>query len=433
MKKLVHNSLLTFGTRLLMFGLQGLNGLLLARLLGPGGRGQYALIVLVPSVATVFFNFGVSTANAYFVSTGRVSAQKILGMALILAPVLGGAAVVALNLLAPLYWKLYPDVPHGLFRLGTAAVFFMLVFNYLITIFQGKNNFRWFNGMNILNPATFFLIFVGLSVLFHLKLTAAVWAFLSGFALSAGVGAAVLRREIRPDFHFRRSDWRRLFSFSSQAAVAEIVTFLNYRFDMFLVGYFLGAKAVGLYAVAVLIAETLWYLSSSVGNVLLPSFGPLVPEERLTLLQKVLRHIFWISVFMVLILFLIDRPFIGVLFGRSFLPSVSALRGLYLGVVALSLAKIISSYLLAEGKPNVTKNVALAGFATNVVLNLWWIPRIGILGAALASSAAYFVMALLDFLYVAREKSFTFRGAFLPTRADLRFYLNLAGWEKNKF
>ncbi len=415
-----------------MFGLQGLNGLLLARLLGPAGRGQYALIILVPSVATVFFNFGVSTANAYFVSTRGFSPEKILGMAFVLAPVFGGVAVLVLNGLAPFYWKLYPDVPHGLFHLATAGVFFMLAFNYLITIFQGENNFRWFNSMNILNPAAFFVFFTGLFLLFHLKLAAAVGAFLSGFGLAALVGGAILLKGIRPDFHFAWRDWHQLFSFSTQAAVAEIVTFLNYRFDMFLVGYFLGAKAVGLYAVAVLIAETLWYLSSSVGNVLLPSFGQMERKARIALLQKVLRHIFWISAFMIFILFLVDRPLIGLLFGRDFLPSVSALRGLYLGVVALSLAKIISSYLLAEGKPNVTKNIALAGFVTNVALNLWWIPKIGILGAALASSAAYFFMALLDFLYVAREKSFSLRGVFFPTRGDWQFYLALMGLGRDR-
>ncbi len=413
-----------------MFGLQGFNGLLLARILGPTGRGQYALIILVPSVAAVFFNFGVSTANAYFVSSSRMSSQKIFGFSLVLVPVLGGAATIVLNGLAPLYWKFYPGLPHGLFRLATVAVFFMLAFNYTITIFQGKNDFRRFNGMNVLNPAVFLVVFLGLAFGVHLKLPAAVVAFLSGFAVAALFGLGMLYRSTQPDFHFQLADVRRLFAFSGHAAVAEIVTFLNYRFDMFLVGYFLNARAVGLYAVAVLIAETLWYLSSSVGNVLLPSLGNMPPEERVPLLQKVLRHIFWISVFLILILFVLDRFLIGFLFGRAFLPAVGALRGLYVGVVALSLAKIVSSYLLAQGKPNVTKNIALAGFVANLTLNLWWIPRFGIAGAAWASSAAYGLMALLDFLYIAREKAFSFRQTFWPTRGDWVFYLRLLSLKK---
>ncbi len=431
-QSITKNSLLTFGTRLLMFAVQGLNGLLLARFLGPAGRGQYALIILAPSVAAVFFNFGISTANAYFVSSGRFSVQKILGYSLVLAPVLGGAAILILNLFAPLYWKWYPEVPHSLFRLATAAVFFMLAFNFFITVFQGENDFRRFNGMNLLNPLAFLIFFLGFAFFLRLKLTAAVLAFLLGFAASSFVGLVGLLKAVKPSFRVQVGELKELFSFSGHAAVAEIVTFLNYRFDMFLVGYFLGAKAVGLYAVAVLVAETLWYLSSSVGNVLLPYFGQMAPEDRFPLLQRVLRHIFWISVLLIVILFSVDRVLIGLLFGQAFLPAVSALRGLYVGVLALSLAKIISSYLLAVGKPNVTKNVALAGFGLNVVLNLWWIPRLGILGAALASSAAYGLMAILDFSYLRKQRAFSWTAVLLPRREDGYFYLNLLGLKKGK-
>ena len=424
-QSIVKNSLLTFGTRLMMFVLQGLNGLLLARLLGPAGRGQYALLILVPSVATVIFNFGVSSANAYFVSSGRVKAEKMLGISLLLTVILGGTGILLMNVLAPVYWKLYPTVSHPLFRVVSVGVFFMLLFNYIITIFQGRTDFRRFNGMNVLNPLIFLLAFLGLVMVFQLNLRGAVIAFLSGYAAAALAGLVVLLKTVRPDFRISGPDVKKLFGFSAHVAVGEIVTFLNYRFDMFLVGYFLSPKAVGFYAVAVLIAETLWYLSSSVGNVLLPSFGSMDKDARAALLQKTLHHILWISIFMILILFLMDKWIINSLFGRAFLPSVTALRGLYFGVIALSLAKIISSYILAEGKPNVTKNIAIAGFTLNILLNIWWIPKIGILGAALASSIAYAVMAGFDFYWLKRNIRMNWKLIMIPSMDDFRFYKNL--------
>ncbi|NOY76711.1 MAG: flippase [Calditrichaeota bacterium] len=424
------DSLMTFGTRLLMFLVQGINGLLLARLLGPTGRGQYALIVLVPTVAALIFNFGLSTSSAYFVSSGKIPFPKMFGTVLLWVSITGTAGILLTNGLAPVYLKFYPEVPLPLFRLGSAAILLILLFNNSLTLFQGRSDFKRFNLINGLNPFLFLMGFLLLVVVLKFKLTGAVFSYLIGLGGAALAGFFLLLKQAKPVVRAPVQHLKKIVRYSSRVAVAEIVTFLNYRFDMFLVGYFLGAKAVGLYAVAVLIAETLWYLSSSVGTVLLPAFGTMTSHERMAVLTRVLRHIFWISVAMIAILFLIDYPLVKGLFGAKFLPSVLALRGLYVGVIALSLAKIISSYILSLGKPAVTMRIALAGFALNLSLNVWWIPKIGILGAALASTAAYSLMLLLDVLWLWQNSRPRLSDLLVPKRDDFRFYGRLIqkGW-----
>ena len=429
-QSIAKNSLLTFGTRLLMFLVQGVNGLLLARILGPTGRGQYALIILVPTVAALIFNFGLSTSNAYFISSGKISFPKMFGTALLWVSIMGTAGILLTNGLAPIYLKFYPEVPLPLFRLGSAGILLILLFNNSLTLFQGRSDFKRFNLINFLNPLLFLIGFLLLVVFLKFKLTGAIFSYLIGFGGAALAGLFFLLKQAKPVVHAPVQHLKKIARYSSHVAVAEIVTFLNYRFDMFLVGYFLGAKAVGLYAVAVLIAETLWYLSSSVGTVLLPAFGTMPSNERIAVLTRVLRHIFWISVVMIAILFLIDYPLVKGLFGAKFLPSVLALRGLYAGVIALSLAKIISSYILSLGKPAVTMRIALAGFALNLSLNLWWIPQIGILGAALASTAAYGFMLILDLHWLWQNSHPQLGDLLVPKGDDLKFYGRMIqkGW-----
>ena len=426
----VKNSFITFSTRLVIFGLQIIIGLLLARLLGPTGRGQYALIILVPTVVALVFNFGLSTSSAYFISSGKIPFRKMFGTVLLWVSIMGTAGILLTNALAPLYLKLYPEVSLPLFRLGTAGILLVLPFANSLTLFQGQSDFKRFNLINFLNPFLFLIGFLLLVVFLKFKLTGAIFSYLIGFGGAALAGILLLLKQGKPVLHSSLHHLKKIVHYSSRVAVAEIVTFLNYRFDMFLVGYFLGAKAVGLYAVAVLIAETLWYLSSSVGTVLLPAFGAMSSTERLAVLTRVLRHIFWISVLMIAILFLIDYPLVKALFGAKFLPSVRALRGLYAGVIALSLAKIISSYILSLGKPAVTMRIALAGFALNLSLNLWWIPRIGILGAALASTAAYGLMLILDLRWLWKKSRPRPGDLFVPKTDDFKFYLRLiqTGW-----
>jgi len=429
-QSIAKNSILTFTTRLLMSLVLGINGLLLARFLGPMGRGQYALIVLVPAVAALIFNFGLSTSNAYFMSSGAIAFSKIFGFVILYVPGVGIIGILLTNLFASIYLKFYPDVPIGLFRLGSFGIFSVILFTNMLSLFQGQSDFKRFNLINALNPFLFLISFSLGAIFLKAKLLGAVISYLIGFSVSGLAGFLFLRKQITPVFKISLQDLRQMFRYSSRVAVAEIVTFLNYRFDMFLVGYFLGAKAVGFYAVAVLVAETLWYLSSSVGTVLLPTFGRMSSDERLAVLTRVLRHIFWISVFMIAILFLFDSSLIKIVFGSKFMPSVRALRGLYLGVIALSVGKIISSYILSLGKSPVTMRIALAGFGLNLALNLWWIPRIGILGAALASTAAYSLMLILDVYWLWQNRHPRFVDLLVPQIDDFKFYLRLIqkGW-----
>jgi len=51
---------------------------------------------------------------------------------------------------------------------------------------------------------------------------------------------------------------------------ANVAQFLNYKLDVFVVGFFAGTASVGRYTLAVSLAQLLWLMSNSVASVLLP-------------------------------------------------------------------------------------------------------------------------------------------------------------------
>jgi O-antigen/teichoic acid export membrane protein len=117
---------------------------------------------------------------------------------------------------------------------------------------------------------------------------------------------------------------------------------------------------------------------------------------------------------------LIAPLLIRVLFGSAFSPSVVAVWLLLPGIVTLSVARVLSSYLLGKNRLKVDFFASLAGLAITLVLDLTLIPRYGFAGAAIASSVAYTTTMVVNMAWVVRNSSLTVRNLLVPTWADVR-------------
>ncbi len=69
------------------------------------------------------------------------------------------------------------------------------------------------------------------------------------------------------------------------------------------------------------------------------------------------------------------------------------------GIFLLSLATIHNNVLAGRGYPPIIIYATGAGFILNFGLNLLFIPRYGITGAAITSSISYFVMFFMVLIY----------------------------------
>ena len=93
----------------------------------------------------------------------------------------------------------------------------------------------------------------------------------------------------------------------------------------------------------------------------------------------------------------------------------------------MSIQLVLGSALSGRGRPlPVTVGAALA-FVVNVVLNLLWIPRYGIVGASLASSVSYAVVTLVVIVAYLRITGSRLRDALVLRREDLAKLAGLLG------
>ncbi|WP_427365246.1 polysaccharide biosynthesis C-terminal domain-containing protein [Candidatus Caldatribacterium saccharofermentans] len=146
-------------------------------------------------------------------------------------------------------------------------------------------------------------------------------------------------------------------------------------------------------------------------------------ERRREFTPLVARTVLWVTALGALVLVLFSRWIVLLLYSEAFLPAVSALQALLVGIVALSAGRVLANDIAGRGFPGLNIYTGSVAVLTNVVLNLLWIPRYGIVGAAWASTASYTVSFLSALFFYCRLSGNRWTSVVLPQRGDWMIYL----------
>jgi O-antigen/teichoic acid export membrane protein len=122
------------------------------------------------------------------------------------------------------------------------------------------------------------------------------------------------------------------------------------------------------------------------------------------------------------LLALFSSKIIVLFFGLEFLPSTTALLILLPGMISLTIWKIIATDLIAEGYPAEYSLTAMVSLIASIILDLWLIPRYGVVGAALASTTAYISATVAIIWIYTKFTRLAFIKLFIPSGADLSIY-----------
>lgn len=420
---LVRSATITLASRLLVFGLSLVAGVILARTLGPYGRGLYALALVAPAAITLVANLGISQALTYHLARKTYRVEQLIGQAIALAVILGGIAALLLVAVMAVAGKwILPGVSLNLVVIAAASIPLALFFYFSLSFEQGLENFFGFNVLYIVNAAALVLLLIPL-FLSRGNVTFAVTAWSLSWIPTAAVGLFLFSRAGRLNVRLDLQVVKPLLRFGIVGYLSFMTNYLNFRLDTFLVNIFANPTQVGFYAVAVGLAEIIWYVSSAAATVLAPRVATAEAATSEITTGRVSRVVFTTSLIGALALAVVAPFLIRILFGSAFSPSVVAVWLLLPGIVTLSVARVLSGYLLGRNRLRVDFFASLAGLAMTVVLDLTLIPGHGFVGAAIASSVAYTTTMVVNMWWVVRNSNLTVRTLLVPTRTDVRSLL----------
>lgn len=183
----------------------------------------------------------------------------------------------------------------------------------------------------------------------------------------------------------------------------ELVYMFMIRLDVLMVGYFLPAAQVGVYVIAVEIA----LLTKKVRQWFDPIFSPIVAElnhrndlPRLERnLRLVTRWVLTIGVGFLCVVALIGTELLG-LFGPEFAAGFMTMVVLAMSQVVYAAMGSGDTVLIMSGRPYLNLVNTIAVVVVNFALNLWLIPYLGILGAALGTLASFGLLTLIRLIEV---------------------------------
>ncbi len=400
-----------------------LTGIIVARVLGPAGLGYVAYIVLIFTLIGDFGHFGLNNAVMYFKKRSgfvpdhifKVNATflGLLFMAVSAVVLIIRSTGLALGEYAYLY------ILGGLFFVGS-DLFFTCFHSWYIgderivesnrairTVFLLKSAailILWLAGF--LTPASFFSVTV-LAMLLN--------AVLLKINLKQGFSPRIDLRLLKEEYSFGTIIW-----------LGAIFAFLHYRVDQFMIKQLLGVADLGVYSVAVSLAELMFLIPVSINTALL---GKLYNTDGRDASRRVMSQTLKLSLYVCLGLALAGIPLsllIPVVYGQAYAGAVVCTMILLAGVVFASLAKVSAPYFFTLKKPVFHLVITFITLLLNASLNYLLIPVHGIAGAAFASSVSYLAYGVFYVLLMMLRENFTARELFRLEPGDIRML-----WKKS--
>ncbi|WP_119153756.1 polysaccharide biosynthesis C-terminal domain-containing protein [Caldimonas tepidiphila] len=382
---------------------------------GPEAQGQFSLLMATEAVFVALFSgFGLVVARQ--ISHHREQAPAWLGGALVLALAAGS---VAAGLFAWAGSRL--DAPaYAFVPLLAAAAPLLLLSPTVSGLYLGLGRMGPISVIGVLPPLLALLAIGALQLAGRppgLPQVLALW--LGARALvGAAMALAALRGQglARPDW----GAWRTHAGFCSVVGLTNVLSWLNYRVDLFIVERVAGLAPAGVYSVAVTAAELLWFLSSSLSAAAYARIGAPEPAQAAALTLRVMH--------LNLALLLLASPLLlaaawwllPALLGPAYAPAPFLMLLLLPGVWAYASASTLSAwYTNFLGRPQLSAAVAATSLAINVAVCALLVPRLGAAGAALATSASYLLAIGWGLALFRRHAGLTWRAVLRPDLAQL--------------
>src|SRR5215213_181000 len=423
----------TLGTNIILIPLGIASSVLIARSIGPAGKGSFDLIVATSTVLLTALGLSLPAGVTYEVARGDTNVRS-LALALVL--IAAAQAVICCGILITIisFGKASYFLPslNQRWWIPAIAVYFFLemLANHWRAILVGRQEITKSNHSELLGRLTQFVLLFVLAGLLFLNGKQITVAVLFAMVLTISIVLNVLLlRALRPAFASEgtRNPLRGAFKFALPCYLGNLVQFLNYRLDLFILGALAGYASVGRYTLAVGLGQMIWLLSSSAANVLLPKIAASDGStDSIQNTNRLNRLIFAASLLSALCMGIVASQAIPLLYGAAFWPSFPALLLILPGIAAFSTVNILAAYLAGIGQPRLNLMVAVAALFVTVGLDLYLIPKLDILGASLASTASYSVSAFLTMFLYMRKTGSSLRQLLFPTSEDLGLAMQLA-------
>lgn len=425
--KFTKDTLITTITQILILIFSISSSIIIARFLGPTGKGIYSLAILLPNLLITFTNFGIGPATIYYIGKRKYSLGEIFGANIIFSFLISLFSII-LGFIIVFFFssKTFPGVPKFYLFFSLFLIPIQIFFTFLIDIFLGLQKIKKYNFIYLMQSILFFIFIFVFIFLMNYGITMAIFSTVFSYFITLIFLIIQTKKTIgNPVFKLNKLIIKDFFFYGLKCYISNILGFLHYRVDQFMINLFLNPTAVGFYSIAVGISEKLWLIPQSAATVLFPKVASERDKKRIKDFTPIVcRNIFFITLISCIGIFLAGKWIILFLYSEKFLKSVSSFQVLLIGALALSVSKILANDIAGRGRPEINTYIGTFSVILNVILNAILIPKIGIIGAAWATAISYsFDFSIKLFIY-SRISQNRIKNIIFIKKSDFKYYRN---------
>ena len=394
---------------------------LIARTLGPGNFGTYAILAGVIAVCTTFSDFGLSNAAVKYISHSLVSqSTRVKQFATVYC--FSKMALASIFMLLGIFlsaklatWLLDNRELSFLMALCFLGLFTTALSNCMTTLLQAAQRFHVYSLIQLINPIIMLIVVFVLAWFDFLTVHTLLWLII-GIPVIVAIYSFTKVRFLflsNPNESLRRSEFRsktlkELFGFSKWIFIAAIGASLFSQIDIFLAQKLVGSEATGRYALGLSLAMKAAMLNGTLVTIYLPSVSQLKSVQdfksflRSTLLKTIPASVLILATF----------PFIDnmilLFYGDAFQSTASIARVLLIMIIvnlnvlpfSLLAYPLNRPYFLALGE---------IGKVVLFLLFVWpFANRYGVLGLALSKLVAEVLIGIFYFILFFRLRKMQF-------------------------
>jgi O-antigen/teichoic acid export membrane protein len=422
-KKFVFDVRWVFIGSIIAFIIKFLQKPMIAYFVGPDGVGLWQMALVF---STVFALFGgwLAAGVPKFVAEYQMRERKLRALVwsgMFTSLFFGITTMLILFFCSDIFADFF-NMPMLAPVLKIVSCFFPLSFiiTILLRTLQGLRKMRAYSLFGVFQSIFAFCI-VLLFLTFGFDVLGIAMGTLFMYMTSFCIIVILTLNVIKIDFCGYQKHTQNLMFYGIMAFIASLIGMtMIFNIDVLMIGYFLDETEVGYYSVAMSILIIMWMIPTSINTVFYPALAEYWHKKDKEAVEKVIDKCMKYSTVILFIsgttLLFFGQDVILILFGSAFIPSVLPLQILIIGTVLFGISNSVTSAWDAVGRPEMGVKINIICAIPNVILNYILIQIWGIIGAAVATTVTFALLAFTR-IYIIQKLT--------AVMLDTRWFMNV--------
>jgi O-antigen/teichoic acid export membrane protein len=370
--------------RIINIGLSLINGIIVARSLGPIGRGDQAALIMWPQVVPAALTLGIPFGLLYHARSNPLLRKQFYATSFLLS--------IALGLLSTFVGAF--GVPSWMHNFSTQTIImsqYLMVFapafmlsTFMSSILESEHDFSQANMLRYLPTALTTLALFVLLFMHQLNPVSSAISYLAPTALTVLLLMPYMAKRMIFAWNEMFGITKLLSHYGFRVYGTNLLGIFGAQIDQVLVIGFLSSQELGIYVVCLSAARVLNLFEVALSSIILPKTAGKEVGEVAEIVGRLARLTLFVGLASVLVLGAMIPWLLPGLYGPGFRAGVPTTEVLMLEVILGSTTNVLLQTYLAVNRPGMVTLYQSIGYLSSLPIMLVLMPRLGLVGAPIS-------------------------------------------------